>query len=100
MFLPNQTPLPFDHLAPQQVDRDRGLLPLAKHLGHGLLGFSGSQAIALLSQVFPGLLLFCGAVSLGIAAYLVIQAYWGHDGRWLALALLALFGAAIGYFGA
>lgn len=90
MFTPNQTPLPFDFYQPQAAPvRDRGLLPLFKILAMGILTYSSSLMISLLSIVFPALFWFCLMLSFSLIAFLAVQAYWGHDGKYLALAILS-----------
>lgn len=91
MFIPNQTPLPFDFRQPQAAPvRDRGLLPLFQILAMGVLTYSGSLMVSLISIVFPSLFWFCVLLSLSVIVFLVVQAYWGHDGKYLALAILSL----------
>lgn len=99
MFSPNQTPLPFDYYQPRSAPvRDRGLLPLFQIIAIGLLTYSGSQTIALISIVFPALFWFCTILSLSLVLFLAVQAYWGHDGKYLALAIVSLLSTLITHF--
>jgi hypothetical protein len=99
MFIPNQTPLPFDFHQPQAAPpRDRGLLPLFKIVAIGILTYSSSVAIGLVAIVFPALFWFCLMLSLSTIVFLAVQAYWGHDGKYLALSMLSLFATLITHF--
>lgn len=96
MFIPNQTPLPFDFHQPQAAPpRDRGLLPLFKILAMGILTYSSSLMVSLVSIVFPSLFWFGLMLSLSLVVFLSVQAYWGHDGKYLALAMLSFIATLI-----
>lgn len=99
MFSPNQTPLPFDFYQPQSAPpRDRGLLPLFKILAMGILTYSSSLMVSLISIVYPPLFWFGLMLSLSLIGFLVVQAYWGHDGKYLALAMLSFTATLITHF--
>lgn len=99
MFIPNQTPLPFDFRQPQETPiRDRGLLPLFQILAMGIMTYSSSVMVSLISIVFPALFWFCLLLGLSMVVFLTVASYWGHDGKYLALALLSLFATIIVHF--
>lgn len=94
----NQTPLPFDYYQPRSApERDRGLLPLFQVLAMGVLTYSGSLTIALTAIVFPSLFWFCLLLSVSLVLFLGVQAYWGHDGKYLALAIVSLMSTLIAH---
>lgn len=99
MFIPNQTPLPFDFHQPQAAPiRDRGLLPLFQILAMAILTYSGSLVVSLMSIVFPSLFWFCLILSLSLIIFLSVQAYWGHDGKYLALAIVSFSATILTHF--